>query len=128
MLQGIHMNIVIMLYGLRCLKLWQPNILKTFFVSLTTEMPRYFPQTLKIRCKHYAINWSSCGLVEKGVGLFMKFRVQIPKRSVVVLGMTSNLKMRLSYIRKPCSVASIVCRVPKRKKKRIGFSPGNNAK
>ena len=51
---------------------------------------------------------SSNGLVDKGAGLVMKFRVRIPKKSVVVLGRASNHKILLCYIRKPCSVASIV--------------------
>ena len=46
--------------------------------------------------------------MDKGAGLVMKFRVQISKRSVVVLGKASNLKMLLCYVRKLCSVASIV--------------------
>ena len=50
----------------------------------------------------------SHGLVDKGVGLVMKFRVQIPKKLVVVLGRASNLKLLLCYIRKFCSVACII--------------------
>ena len=50
----------------------------------------------------------SRGLVDKGAGLVMKFRVRIPKRSLVVLGRASNLKLLLHYVRKPCSAASIV--------------------
>ena len=51
---------------------------------------------------------SSRGLVAKGVGVVIKFRVRIPKRSLVVLERAYNLKMLLCYLRKPCSVASIV--------------------
>ena len=47
--------------------------------------------------------------MDKGVGLVMKFRVRIPKRSMVVLGRASNLKMLLCYIGNPAVfVASIV--------------------
>ena len=72
---------------------------------------------------------SSRGLVDKGAGLVMKFRVRIPKRLVVVLVWAYNLKMLLCYIRKPCSVASIVGypSVTPKEKKSIGSSPGNNA-
>ena len=48
------------------------------------------------------------GLAYKGVGLVMKYKVRIPKKSLVVLGSASNLKMLLCYVRKPYSVASIV--------------------
>ena len=67
--------------------------------------------------------------MDKGVGLVMKFRVRIPKRSVVVLEKAFNHKMLLCYIRKPCSDARIVGypSVTPKRENRIGFSPGKNA-
>ena len=53
---------------------------------------------------------SSRGLVDKGVGLVMKFRVRIPRRSVVVLGSATNLKMLLCY--KGTLQCCQHCRVP----------------
>ena len=44
---------------------------------------------------------SSCGLVDKDAGLVIKFRVRIPKKSLVVLGRAFNLKMILCYIGNP---------------------------
>ena len=70
---------------------------------------------------------SSRGLVDKGVGLVMKFRVQIPKRSVVVLGRVSNLKCSCATS-EPCSAVIIVghSSFTPNEKKRIGSSPGKN--
>ena len=44
---------------------------------------------------------SSRGLADKGVGLVIKFRVRIPKRSVVVLGRASNLKCSCATLENP---------------------------
>ena len=71
---------------------------------------------------------SSRVLVDKGNGLVIKFRVRIPKRSVVVLVRVFNLKMLLYYIRTLQCWQH--CRVPfchSKKRKRLGSSPGNNA-
>ena len=72
---------------------------------------------------------SSRGLVDKGAGFFIKLRVLIPKKSVLVLGRASNLKMFLCYIRKPCSVASIVgySSVTSKEKKMFRFLTWENA-
>ena len=51
---------------------------------------------------------SSRGLVDKGAGLVLQFRVRISQKSLVMLGRASNFKMLLHYIRKPCCVGSIV--------------------
>ena len=49
----------------------------------------------------------SCGPVDKGVGLVMKFKVRIPKRSVVVLGRVPNLKMLLSTLENPAVLPAL---------------------
>ena len=65
------------------------------------------PRLSGVACKTSKKNISH-GLEDKGAGVVIKFRVRIPQNSLVVLGSVSNLKMLLCYIRKPCSVASIV--------------------
>ena len=46
--------------------------------------------------------------VDNGAGLVIKFKGQIPQRSLVVLGGASNVKILLCYVKKLCSVASTV--------------------
>ena len=50
---------------------------------------------------------NSRGLVDKSVGLVTKFRVRISKRSVVVLGRASNLKMLLCCIGNPAVLTAL---------------------
>ena len=54
------------------------------------------------------VEGSSHGLVDNGAELVIKFRVQIPQRSVLVLEREFNFKTFLCYARRLCSVASIV--------------------
>ena len=42
------------------------------------------------------------------LGLLLKFSIRIPQKSLLVLEEVSSLKMLLCYVRKPCSIASIV--------------------
>ena len=72
--------------------------------------------------------WSSRGLLDKGVGLVMKSRVWIPKRSVVVLGRASNLKLLLRYIEtlQCCQHCKVPFRHPNRKKKLYRFLTWEN--
>ena len=86
---------------------------------------------LNLGCSHDCIFFTFCFVLrqDKGVGLVMKFWVRIPKRSVLVLGRASNLKLLLCCITKPCSVAGILgnSSVTQKRKNCLGSSPGKNA-
>ena len=65
--------------------------------SLNKKTSKTLPCAAKVKL-HLIVMLECRGLVDKGTGLVMKFRVRIPKRSVVVLRRASNLKILLCYM------------------------------